>query len=275
MVDTVVINKPGDQAPEDHDQKMIEKVDAVQAAVEKAANPDPAPAPKAEKPEGIPDKFWDAEKGEVRVAELAKSYTELEAMKGQKAEEKKPEEQATETKTDEQKAAEEAVNNAGLNFDELSAEFGSNGALSEESYAKLEKAGIPKAIVDSYIAGQQALGETITTQIMAPAGGAESYQEMVKWAADNLSHEEKVAFNKAVDSGDVAQAKLAVTGLAAKFKEANPDEGKLLKGKPSGASVDAYESLAQLTADQKDPRYKKDPAFRKMVEQKLARSTIL
>jgi hypothetical protein len=31
-----------------------------------------------EKPEGLPDKFWDAEKGEVRVDALVKSYTELE-----------------------------------------------------------------------------------------------------------------------------------------------------------------------------------------------------
>jgi hypothetical protein len=30
------------------------------------------------KPEGIPDKFWDAEAGEIRVAALIKSYTELE-----------------------------------------------------------------------------------------------------------------------------------------------------------------------------------------------------
>jgi hypothetical protein len=35
-------------------------------------------APAAGKPEGVPDKFWDAEKGEVRVDDLIKSYCELE-----------------------------------------------------------------------------------------------------------------------------------------------------------------------------------------------------
>jgi hypothetical protein len=40
---------------------------------------DAKPAPKnAQKPEGIPDKFWDMEKGEVRTDALIKSYMELE-----------------------------------------------------------------------------------------------------------------------------------------------------------------------------------------------------
>jgi len=35
-----------------------------------------------ERPDSIPEKFWDAEKGEVRVDDLAKSYGELSALLG-------------------------------------------------------------------------------------------------------------------------------------------------------------------------------------------------
>lgn len=273
MADTIVITKPGDQAPDNHEQAMIDKVDAANAAAEKATTPDPASAPKAEKPEGIPDKFWDAEKGEVRVAEMAKSYTELESKQGQPKVEEKPADQKD--PPDDQKAAEEAVANAGLDFNALNDEFQANGALSAESYEALAKGGIPKEMVDQYIAGQQAIAATIEADIMSPAGGAEGYKEMIQWAIDNLPQEEKVAFNKSIDSKDPGQAKLAVAALAAKFKDANPDEGELLKGKPSNTNADVYESVAQLTADQKNPLYKKDPAFRKQVEQKLARSKIL
>lgn len=50
------------------------------------ASPDPAPADptgKPTRPDHIPEKFWDAEKGEVRAEALAKSYTELERKQGQ------------------------------------------------------------------------------------------------------------------------------------------------------------------------------------------------
>jgi hypothetical protein len=55
----------------------------VQSEEEKAAAA--AAASKPQKPEGVPEKFWDAEKGEVRVAEMAKSYSELEKSKGKPA----------------------------------------------------------------------------------------------------------------------------------------------------------------------------------------------
>lgn len=44
----------------------------------------PAAAAPKEKPAGVPDKFWNKTTGEVDVAGLAKSYTELEKARGQK-----------------------------------------------------------------------------------------------------------------------------------------------------------------------------------------------
>jgi len=45
-----------------------------------------------------------------------------------------------------------------------------------------------------------------------------------------------------------------------------------LSGKAS-ASVDTYDSWAQVTKDMGTAEYKKDPAFRQAVEKKLGRST--
>jgi hypothetical protein len=45
-------------------------------AAQAEAKPAP-PKPAAQRPEGLPDQFWDAEKGEVRLAELIKSQTDL------------------------------------------------------------------------------------------------------------------------------------------------------------------------------------------------------
>ena len=51
--------------------------DAPEAAPTEAAEEDRAAAA-AERPAGVPDKFWDAERGEIRLEALLKSYAELE-----------------------------------------------------------------------------------------------------------------------------------------------------------------------------------------------------
>lgn len=45
-----------------------------------------APGETVERPEHIPEKFWDGEKGEVKIEDVFKSYTELETRFGQKQE---------------------------------------------------------------------------------------------------------------------------------------------------------------------------------------------
>ena len=55
-------------------------------------------------------------------------------------------------------------------------------------------------------------------------GGADAYAEMSNWAAENMSEQEKTAYNTAVNSKDIETAKLAVVGLKAKFEKANGSE---------------------------------------------------
>ena len=96
---------------------------------------------------------------------------------------------------------------------------------------------------------------------------------MTEWAADNMNQAEKDAFNLAVNSGDMAQAKLAVEALNARYKNMVGVEPNLVGGRPS-ESVDTYQSWAQVTTDMKKPAYSKDPAFRATVEKKLGRSKL-
>ena len=46
----------------------------------------PAPASSGGRPEGVPEKFWDAEKGAVRVDDVLKSYAHMEKHRGELAE---------------------------------------------------------------------------------------------------------------------------------------------------------------------------------------------
>ena len=63
--------------------------------------------------------------------------------------------------------------------------------------------------------------------------------------------------------------------MAARYK-AETTEPNLRVGE-TGVTTSGlkYESMAQVKADMSNPKYASDPAYRKQVEDKLARSTII
>ena len=155
----------------------------------------------------------------------------------------------------------------------MKVEFAETGGLSEKTYQDLQSRGLPKDMVDSFVEGQHAKATEYTNEIFSFAGGEESYKEMIQWASDNLPDSEIDAFNDAITSGNTSQARLAIDGMVSRYRDNGGYEPSLLGGKAS-ASVDTYDSWAQVTKDMATTEYKKDPAFRQAVEKKLGRSTL-
>ena len=226
--------------------------------------------------EGLPEKF-------KSVEEMAKSYSELEKKLGEPSQ-PKPEVDpvsATTLKGEEPKVeeskleiAENAVENAGLDFNTLAQEYADNGQLGEQSYKALEASGIPKEYVDQFIAGQKAIGEQQTSNVKNMVGGEEAYNEMASWASKNMSEGEKKAYNAAVNSADMDTVKLAVDSLKAKYQSANGTEPNLVQGKATPVAEQGYSSWAEVTEAMADPRYAKDPAYQAAVKAKIANSEI-
>lgn len=217
-----------------------------------------------ERPEWLPEKFKSPE-------DMAKAYAELE--KAQSKGEKTAEGVAEEA----DEAAEKAVSEAGLNMEALSAEYATNGQLTEESIEALSKVGITEDMVNSYIKGQEAQANEVQKDLLEPIGGdLEAYQEMTQWAADNLSDQEISDFNTVLESGNTSAIKMAVQNLSTKYSSANGIEpGRQLSGKPNTSGASVYESTADLMKDMQNPEYAKNPSFRAKVEAKLGRSNIL
>ena len=218
------------------------------------------------KPEWLPDKFQSAE-------EMAKAYGELESKLGQPKEET-PEPAKEETAKSDMDIADEAVSNAGLNMGTLQEEYDTTGELAEKSYEALEKAGIPKEYVDQFIAGQNALRTSQEAEVKGLVGGNEGYESMSTWAADNMTADEKQAYNSQVNSGDLETVKLAVLGLKARYEQANGTEPSLVQGRGTTPSSDGYKSWAEVTTAMNDPRYQKDPAYQALVKEKMASSKL-
>lgn len=229
--------------------------------------PAPAPADEPQRPEWMPEKFWDPKDVDGSHRKMADAYAELERARSKPAAGNEP--PAGDTPPVEGDPAAAAVQKAGLSMDELQTEFAEHGALTPESYKKLEAAGFGRDVVDAHIAGQHALAEKIQTEAYSLAGGSqESFAKMQEWAAANLSPAEIESYNAMVD-GNVGQMRLAVAGMYSRYTAAVGVEPKLeMGGNAPALAAAGYESMQQMVADMKDPRYQKDPAFRAAVERK-------
>jgi hypothetical protein len=253
----------------EYDAAMVAKFDA-SSAVEVAQRPD-----------HVPEKFWDKEKGELRTDALLKSYGELEKGRNAKA---APVDELEEVSTEDVKPpeadplseAKQVVESAGLDFTAMSSEYEAAGELSAETYKALEKIGIPNDVVNSYIAGQHAVKAQWDQAGYDVAGGKDQFTKMASWASTALTPQETQELNQAFGARDTtaSRMKLAVAGLRAKYEAANGRTPALLSSTGVSSNGHGYESKAQMTEDMKNPKYAKDPAFRAMVSNKLSVTTV-
>lgn len=216
------------------------------------------------RPDNVPEKFWDAEKGELNQEALLKSYLELEKFKSA-PETEQQEETSTET-LDEAKAEAESK----LDVSSIEQEYADSGQLSDETYQKLEEAGFTREIVDNYIAGREAIADANTQKIYSLTQGEDNYKSMIDWASNNLSPDEINQFNQALTFED--SMSLAVEGLYARYLKNNDIEGSPLGGNPVVRDTAGFESKQEMIQAMADPRMKKDPAYRAKVERRLANS---
>lgn len=245
MVEQVVIDTSG----ETEGPSLEEQAAEMDSGVEEQGGED--------RPEWLPEKFKSAE-------DMAKAYSELENRMG-----------SQDNSADEEEVRED-LENVGVDYDSLSAEFWENGDLSQDSYEALEQAGIPRDLVDSYIEGQLNMVEGQRGSIMDEVGGSEGYSELTTWAADNLEDGEIDYFNSVMDSNDFQAIKMTVRAVAARRDAAEGVEpSRNLSGGLQGGGGGAYDSVQQLMTDMQNPAYENDSAFRAQVEAKLARSNIL
>ena len=165
----------------------------------------------------------------------------------------------------------------GLDIAAFEAEYAQNGALSQESYARLEEAGLTRDVVDRYIEAQAIAAEKTVADLKAAAGGEEAYARMTQWAREALAAEDIETFNRIMDSGDLGMIRLAVSGLAARWKEAEgAAPAGLIRGAARAGSAhgDVFESAQEVVAAMRDKRYGRDPAYTRSVERRLGRSQV-
>ena len=245
-----------EKAPQEIDPETEESVDAV-----------PEEQTQEDRPEWLPEKFKSPE-------DMANAYSELEKKMGAGAKEDQQEQEEGETTDEEEQPDDNTKEDTNTNdvIVEASKEFFENdGVISEETYKNLAEIGLPKELVDSYAAGQQALQQSEEGSIKSVTEG--NWDQMAEWAANNLSPEEVNTFDDIVQNGTVEQAKLATKGLYAQFKAENGVSPKLVQGAVSGSSTMPFKSNQELARAMSDPRYKSgDKSYHEEIDRRIAAS---
>ena len=217
-----------------------------------------------ERPEWLPEKFNSPE-------EMAKAYAEAE-KKISSGETEEYEEEETEEPMEED-SGEYYDSLSDESIQEYTEEFNATGELSDESYAEISnKFGIPREMAQAYVEGQQALQQNMVNEIMNGVGGEEEYAKMIQWGQNNFSPAEQETFDATIAEGDMSKIKLAVSGVYARMQQAQGSRKPLIQGSVPSNTSNAFASIAEITEAMKDPRYKKDPAYRAMVQQRLQSS---
>lgn len=249
----VVLTEAEQQAQ--HDQAMIDKVDANEAKTEGSMQTDQEVM--------LAGKY-------KTVEELEKAYEHLQSKMGKpEGEEEAPEEPTADTESTTRDEAQQVASDSGVDYTALENEYQENGALSEDTYKALEAAGIPQNMVDSYIAGQEALTQATISNMYNIVGGEAEYTDMVQWAQDTLSESEVGAFNASLTNNQTTE--FAIQGLHARYAaEKGPN---LVRGATTNSSTSGFGSKAEMMTAMANPQYARDPAFRANVQRRVALSS--
>lgn len=225
------------------------------------------------RPENVPEKFWDAETGAIRTAALLQSYAELERARSQP----KPTAQTPapgSTQVPDQATAADAVANAGLDWDTISNKVSQTGALEEADYQALEKAGVPKHIVDGYIHNTKIATALARQKSAEVVGGEKVLDAILAKAAQTLSPSERDGFNKLL-AGENTHRDALMT-LKNRFAPSDGEPESQLNGNQGspGSAVGFSSAFEQNEAvNKKDDKgrrlYDIDPAYRNQVRQRM------
>ena len=169
---------------------------------------------------------------------------------------------------------------------EMNEYFAKNeGTLNEEMYASLDKAGLNKDVVSSYLQGLRqdlgweaapeapSLSEAEVTAVHNIAGGQEGYNQLMGWASENIPAEDIKNFDDVIETGNKAAVTFAVKALMGQYEDAQGRDSTLIQGKKS-APTEIYRSMSEVVRDMNKPEYDTDDAYREDVRRKLEMSNL-
>lgn len=163
----------------------------------------------------------------------------------------------------------------GINWDDLSKEYEEKGDLSEQTRASLEKAGYPKTVVDAYIRGMEAEYEMLANRVIEYGGGQDNFVKIQNFVKTQ-SPEYQQMWNDTINTGNLMSIKTMLSGVQADMVRVYGTQGTTIMGSGSqaGTGITGFSSKDEMITAMSDPRYGKDKAYTRSVEQKVITSKL-
>ena len=199
---------------------------------------------------------------------LEQAYVELQKKLGDQSEEQESEE------SEEEDSSTESL------LDQLWDQAQSGDEFDEQTLQDIAKSD-PSELARLYLdyrnkaeADKPRMTEEFANGLKNAVGGEQGYNDMIGWAGQNLTDQEIEAYDSIMENGDPAAAYWAVQALSYRYQDANGVEGNLVQGKAPTSSGNTFRSQAEVVQAMSDPRYDKDPAYRRDVMQRLQNSDV-
>lgn len=171
--------------------------------------------------------------------------------------------------------AKQILSDKGIDFDVLAEEYTTNGnKLSNESYEKLEKAGYPKTVVDTFIAGKQALVNQFSDAIIRHAGGEQEYVKLTN-AIRSKGQEAVDAYNALIETGNIPAIKMVLDSVkGANIKKLGTSNPTIL-GTSRPTVQQGYKNVSDMEKAMRDARYGRDDDYTLEVQNMVAKSQFI
>lgn len=165
--------------------------------------------------------------------------------------------------------AKEVLETKGFDYAQLQEEYNMSGEISRETRVKLTEVGITDEILDNYIEGQKAKVEKELDSISECIGGREQFNNVIKWAGENLEQAEIESINAV---RDVNVMKIILKDLKERMEDKEGITPEYTKGEGGKPKADIFESQAQMMEAIRDKKYQKDTAYRQKIMTKIQAS---
>lgn len=168
-------------------------------------------------------------------------------------------------------AIKEDLKGKGVNFNNAVKEYEETGSLSEETVKALEDAGYPAEVIESFIEGRKAIEAKFTRAVYDSVGGEKEYNKIISWASQNLQKKSIDSFNRAIDNNNIDAITLMLEGMKAKMIAKMGTAKPSIHGSavPSRSTPKGFTTKSEVIKAMSDPRYGRDSAYTRQVEQKM------
>lgn len=173
--------------------------------------------------------------------------------------------------------AEKVVKDAGLDWDEVTAQVIETGELTPEDTKKLVDMGIPEIVIEDYIRSVHKEASAHIASVLDAFGGQETFDKVFAGVQQHATDDQKEQIDTLLRDETTFGLGVQLANQLAGTSPAEPVKGTPVSSArnqvaPTATDAKGFDNFEAQVAAQRDPRYKTDPEYRAEVMSRIAAS---